>query len=76
MTFFDLMQDTVGLTLVHWDQARGLACFWNGSVVFLEYSVNASGAVKQLDSWGSVDRPTDHKAALEVARRHYRLSPD
>ena len=73
MKLAEFLNDAVGLTLVHWDAARGLSCFWNGSSVFLEYRFT-DDVVEHGDSWSVGTRPVGPAAALEVARAHYGLS--
>lgn len=74
MNLSELLVETVGLTLVHWDPARSLACYWNGSTAFLEYRVT-DGVVEQGGSWSAAKRLTTPSDALALAASHYGLSP-
>jgi len=73
MKLNEFLSDAVGLTLVHWDMTRGLACFWNGSVVFLEYRVK-DNIVEHGDAWSTSRRPAHAQDALDIAQTHYGLS--
>lgn len=75
MKLTEFLDDAVGLTLVHWDVARGLTCFWNGSSIFLEYRVTDAG-VEHGDAWSVSTRPAHSADAVELARAHYGLSTE
>lgn len=73
MTLFEACADMLGHTLVHADPSHGLLCFWNGSVVFLEYRVK-DNIVEHGDAWSTSRRPAHAQDALDIARTHYGLS--
>ncbi len=74
MTLMKSLTDMIGHTLVHADEARRTVCFWNGSVVFLEYHVSPNGGLEHGDAWSTSKRPSAPAEALAIARSHYGLT--
>lgn len=75
MTFNQFMEEMHGLTLVHWDAARGLACFWTGGTAFLEFNVTDKG-VEQGSAWSVSQRLVTPRDAMDASQDHYSLVPN
>ncbi len=75
MTLAQFLADSVGLSVVHWDEARGLVCLWSGRNVFLEYRVT-DGELEHGEAWSTTKRPGCAEDAVSIARTHYGLSRD